>query len=129
MNYEQILTDAYAAATAGILAHFKAGKQEHPFNCGFAWVQIDGTDALARYCRKQIKVNGGPQKRENRKYGDKGYPSGWQFWAPGEWPSAEEAGVPTIYGQDMDFKRAGAEAFQKELAKHGIVATVGTRLD
>lgn len=133
MDYEKILTDAYAAATAAILARFKEGKREHPFNCGFAWVIIDGQDGLARHCRKMLKSEVAQTDQFRReyqiRYGDKGYPRGWQFWKPGDWPSAAAVGVPTIYQQDVDFMSAGAKGFADELAKHGIVATVGSRLD
>lgn len=132
MDYAKILDEAYNAATAAILAKFKAGDSEQPFNCGFAWVTIDGTDGLARYCRKMIKELGDPRKlsyAESSRYGDKGYPSGWQFWGPGEWPTKAAAGVDAVYAQDMDFKAAGARAFQEVLANYGIRATVGTRLD
>lgn len=138
MNYQKILTEAHQAATDAIAAHIAAGNKEHPFNCGFAWVTIDGTGGLARWCRKEIKrtndaaraITGGnsahsinkAHRRHIRKLGDKGYPSGWQFWCPGEWPEGH-------YRQDMDFHAVGSRAFQKKLGEHGIVATVGTRLD
>lgn len=132
-DFEEILDAAHTAATAAILAHFQAGNREQPFNCGFAWVTIEGTEPLARHCRKMVKSEVGQDQRFSRvyrmKYGDKGEPRGWQWWAPGTWPKPEDVGVPTIYQQDMDFKAAGCRAFQAVLAEHGIRATVGTRLD
>jgi hypothetical protein len=131
-DFDKILDEAVAAATAAILAKFTAGDSEHQFNCGFAWVNIDGKEPLANYCRKMLKSEVGQStqfKREYEiRYGGKGYPSGWQFWAPGDWPASSVVGKP-VYQQDMDFKAAGASAFQKVLADYGIRATVGTRLD
>jgi hypothetical protein len=131
MDFENILIEAQAAATAAILAKFLSGDKEQPFNCGFAWVILSGRDPLAAYCRKRVKALGGENLlslNEHRRYGSKAYPSGWQFWKPGIWPSSQEVGQ-TVYGQDMDFHYAGAEAFQKKLAEYGIAATVETRLD
>ena len=137
MDHQAILDEANAAASAAILAKFKTGEKEQPFNCGFAWVTIDGLTPLAFYCRKKIREAGarleGVDKRiamgnaENQ-YGSKGYPSGWQFWKPGDWPTTAQAGTQ-VYQQDMDFHVAGAKAFQLVLAKYGISATVGSRLD
>lgn len=128
MDYEAILTEAQNAATAAIRAKFDKGDTEAGMNCGFAWVTVSGTDALARHCRKVLKDAGGFRRENMKRYGDKGEPRGWQWWAPGTWPTKEEIGR-TVYGQDMDFKRAGAQAFADVLAEYGIRATVSTRLD
>jgi hypothetical protein len=128
MDYEAILNEAQNAATAAIRAKFDKGDEEQPYNCGFAWVTISGTEALARHCRNLLKGAGARSRDNWRRYGDKGEPRGWQWWAPGAWPTKEEIGR-TVYGQDMDFKRAGAQAFADVLAKYGIRATVSTRLD
>lgn len=113
MDYETILNEAIAAAQVAV-----AGKTDtQAFNCGFAWVTIDGKSPLANHCRKKIKQVGG-DRRADRKYGSKGYPSGWQFWDPANY-----------YGQDMDVKVLGARAFQQVLADYNIVGTVGSRLD
>lgn len=130
MDFTKILQEAHDAATQAIRDYFN-GHEEQPLNCGFAWVTIDGTSALARHCRKQLAEATGSLAERNKVRllcGDKGYPSGWEFWGPGNWPSEEEVGR-TVYAQDMTFRRVGAEAFQKKLAEHGISATVGTRLD
>ena len=130
--FEKILNEAHAAATAAIRAMFDAGKSEQPFNCGFAWVTIDGTSPMARHCRKMANSETGQSKafksEYHHRYGDKGYPRGWQWWGPGDWPSSQEMGHP-VYTQDMDFKAAGARAFQDVLGTYGYNATVGTRLD
>lgn len=128
MDFAKILNDAHNAASAAILAKFKCGEREQPFNCGFAWVTIDGTSPLARYCRAEVKKAGGAQHASST-LGSKGYPRGWQFWKPGTWPTKAEAGVDKMYEQDMDFHVAGARAFQEVLAQNGYSATVGSRLD
>lgn len=122
MNYDLIIQQAHEAATAAIRAKFDKGDQEQGMNCGFAWVTISGNEPLARHCRARKDSTG------QRVYGSKGEPRGWWFWGPGHWPTAEEIGR-TVYGQDMDFKRAGAEAFADVLARYGIRATVSSRLD
>lgn len=55
---------------------------------------------------------------EKSRYGDKGYPRGWQFWKPGN-----------HNGQSVRIFEAGARGFRDELAKYGIRADVGSRLD
>lgn len=139
MDFGKILQEAHDAATAAILARFKSGGREQPFNCGFAWVTIDGNDATARYCRSELKarkalfdkgqIGRGALSEAHNHFGDKGYPRGWQWWKPGVWPNKDEAGVPAVYEQDMDFHVAAARAFQEVLANYGISATVGSRLD
>lgn len=137
MDNQKILDEAYEAASAAILAKFKSGESEQPFNCGFAWVNIDGRHPLAFYCRKRIREAGArlegrekhvAEQNAKQQYGDKAYTGGWQFWKPGRWPTSQEAGRQ-VYQQDMDFHFAGADAFAKKLAEYGIRATVGTRLD
>src|SRR6478736_4707591 len=94
LDYEKILQEAHAAA-AGAVEIASQRYNEMAGACGFAWVKIDGTDGLARYCRQQIKKtqkkyddyaslkNSRAYNNEVRIYGDKGYPNGWQFWNPG----------------------------------------------
>ena len=109
-TFTAILAEAYAAADLA-----QAGKVEdlNAFDCGFAWVTIDGTSPLARWCRQQS--NG----ERNRQYGSKGYPTGWQFWCPGN-----------FNGQSIGIHEAGAKAFQDVLAlKYNIRADVGSRYD
>jgi len=108
----EVLKDAHEAATEA-MKQWVLDHKELPFNCGFAWVNIDGTTPLARWCRKN------ESGQDRGYYGSKGYPRGWQFWAPGEYN-----------GQDMDCQRAGAQAFSRVLAHRlGLAATVGSRLD
>ncbi len=113
-NMETILNEAHEAAKAAVKAN---AHKENPnaFDCGFAWVTIDGMSPLARHCRKAMKASG---TRYSRYLGDKGYPKGWQFWCPGE-----------HYGQSIAVHKEGARAFRDALAQHGISATVGFRLD
>lgn len=115
----RVFGQALAAATAAKLKFFQDGRREAPFNCGFAWVTIPGNSGFARWCRKQT----------GHQYGSKGYPKGWQFWGPGSWPTAEQAGVETVYGQDMDVNIEGARAFAEVLKGYGVDATVGYRYD
>jgi len=114
MDYAKILTEAHAAASAA-----QVGMTDNPraFDCGFAWVIIDGQDGLARYCRAEIKRAGG-ERQASRIFGGKGYPKGWQFWKPGN-----------FNGQSVGVHEAGARAFRDKLAEYGIRADVGSRLD
>lgn len=110
-----ILVAAHAAAEQAV-AEASAKFDEMRGACGFAWVTISGTEPLARHCRKQLKASG--DQRASRHFGDKGYPTGWQFWGPGN-----------HNGQRIDIKEAGARAFRDVLAANGIRADVGSRLD
>jgi hypothetical protein len=114
MDYGRILADAHAAARAAII-------QANPvdtYPCGFVWVTVDGNDGLARFCRAEIKRLGGEHSPQARDFGSKAHPRGWQFWKPGNWR-----------GQNVDGHEIGARAFRDALAAHGIVATIGSRLD
>ena len=104
MDYLKILTEAHAAACAAV-----AGQPDNGA-CGFAWVTIDGNDGLARFCHKDRGVN--------RAFGSKGYPTGWQFWCPGN-----------FRGQSVEAHERGAKAFRDKLAEYGIRATSNSRLD
>ena len=115
MDYETILNEAHDAASAAALTA-AIRHPEHGGACGFAWVTIDGNSPLARYCRKQLKD--GNTALNDGCYGDKGYPSGWQFWSPGGYG-----------GQRVGIEEAAARAFRDVLAIYGIRATVGSRLD
>lgn len=113
MNYAQILNEAHAAAKAA-----QAGMVEgRGLDCGFAWVVVDGTDGLARYCRAEIKRQGG-ERQASRDLGSKGYPTGWRFWKPGD-----------CAGQSIGIHEAGAKAFRDVLASYGIRADVGSCYD
>lgn len=120
LNYEEILTAAFAAADAAIAAEVaKRPENERDFDCGFAWVTVDGQDGLARHCRAKLKaMDPKASYAEKSRYGDKGYPRGWQFWKPGN-----------HNGQSVRIFEAGARGFRDELAKYGIRADVGSRLD
>lgn len=119
MDYEAILTEAHAAAKAA-----QMGMSEgYGLDCGFAWVRLDGTEALARHCRKQLKKDGEDfpdmvMMTRGHRYGDKGYPRGWDFWKPGN-----------FRGQSISVHEKGAAAFRDVLAKYNIRAEVGSRLD
>lgn len=113
MNYEKILAEAHAAAKAAQVGMVEG----RGLDCGFAWVVVDGQDALARYCRAEIKRQGG-ERQASRNLGSKGYPRGWQFWKPGD-----------FNGQSIGVHEAGARAFRDKLAEYGIRADVGSRLD
>jgi hypothetical protein len=121
MDYEAILNEAHAAAAEAIKT-VSIYMDENKGACGFAWVMIGGNDPLARYCRKMIKFNStepeAVRRNLDRPYGSKGYPTGWQFWNPGN-----------HNGQRVDIKEAGAKAFAMSLAKHGIRADWSSRLD
>jgi len=119
-DYEMILAEAHGAAITAV-ATASATYDEMRGACGFAWVTISGTEPLARFCRAQLKAYdkaGVTNPRMRRQYGDKGYPKGWQFWNTGDHA-----------GQRVDIKEAGAKAFRDTLAKYGIRADAGSRLD
>jgi hypothetical protein len=108
-----ILDKAHAAAREAVAA--EGPENMMALNCGFAWVTISGNEPFARWCRKaQISTD-----NESRNYfGDKHWDKGWMWWNPGDFS-----------GQQVSHKEAGARAFRDALAKYGIVATVGSRLD
>lgn len=120
MDYEAILNEAHKAARVAVnVASIQY--DEMAGACGFAWVTISGSEALARHCRKELKAfdaAGVTNPRMRRHLGDRGYPKGWQFWNPGDHG-----------GQRVDIKEAGAKAFRDTLAKYGIRADAGSRLD
>jgi len=113
--YRSILQEAHGAAIA---AQVGMVEDKNAFDCGFAWVTIDGQSGLARYCRKMLKLPEHQNGSYRAFFGDSGYPRGWQFWQPGNAPV-----------QSVGIHEAGARAFRDALAKHGIRADVGSRLD
>jgi hypothetical protein len=115
-DYEMILAEAHGAAKMAV-DQACAVYDEMKGGCGFAWVTISGTEPLARWCRKMAKATA-HDRRSAMAYGDKGYPTGWQFWNPGNHG-----------GQRVDIKEAGAKAFRDTLGKYGIRADAGSRLD
>ena len=133
-NYEAILTEAHAAADKAILDHYAAGNVEQPYNCGFAWVTIDGRSGMARHCRNKMANRHEAGRDAWLCYGDKSE-SGWQWWSPGNWPTVEQVKAvrpdfdDRIYTQDMSFNFEGAKAFAEVLTKHGVAARASQRLD
>lgn len=116
-----VLEAAHLAASLAVQAEVAARPEDlNALDCGFAWVVVDGTSPLARFCRARLKqeTDRTARARASRTLGDKGYPTGWQFWKPGDFP-----------GQSVRVHRVGAEAFAAKLAEFGISATVGSRLD
>ena len=72
--------------------------------CGFAWVNIKpARGAFVNYLK-------------SRNVGSKGYYGGYEIWV-------------REFGQSVDRKAAFARAFADVLAKYGINASVGSRLD
>ncbi|MFA5948042.1 MAG: hypothetical protein WC806_03650 [Candidatus Gracilibacteria bacterium] len=116
-DFSNILGAAHAAAKIAVaaIAHEEGSRG---LDCGFAWVVIEGNDPLARFCRREVKAAEKFGTRASSSFGSKGYPSGWQFWCPGE-----------FRGQSVHILEAGARAFRDALATHGIRATVNSRLD
>lgn len=111
-DFEAILNEAHAAAREAVAA--MPAENPNALDCGFAWVTISGTEPLARYCRKIVKADANAR----RHYGDKGYPSGWQFWKPGD-----------FNGQAIGHHEAGAKAFNAIITNHNIRGTIGSRYD
>ena len=89
--------------------------------CGFAYVVIDGRAPFAKWCRNQITVAkdaGVTNPLFLNKYGDKGYPKGYEFFIRG------------IEGtQTLAIREAGARAFIAVLEKAGIPAHMRSNLD
>jgi hypothetical protein len=122
--FSELLDRAYAAADRA-----QAGLRENPnaFDCGFAWVTVDPSNhAFVMWCKAQLKGLEGPGGNRDhdarRRYGSKGYPTGWQFWCPG-----------SFHGQSMPIHEAGARAFRDVLAlapgMGGARVSVGSRYD
>jgi hypothetical protein len=125
VDYAAILKAAHEAADAaqeGMVEDLNA------FDCGFAWVTIDGRHGLAKWARKELarlRAEGEHNEAARpvlrmhmRKLGDKAWPGGWQWWCPG-----------AFNGQAIGIHLAGAQAFQAVLLHHGIDALVDSRLD
>lgn len=71
--------------------------------CGFAWVNIPGTGAFARWAKSEGHAR-------------KDYPKGLCFWI-------------SDHDQSMARKEAHARAFAAVLVKHGIKAVARSRMD
>lgn len=112
LKLQDILTEAHEAAARAVENH------EDKWACGFAWVTVEGNTPLARHCRKMAEKSIATERTARRLYGSKGYPKGWQWWCPGNFP-----------GQSVEAHEAGAHAFRDKLGEYGIRADVGSRLD
>jgi hypothetical protein len=104
MEAAAIYSEALRAAKEAVAA---CGPEDtRSFNCGFGWVTIHpARGPFVTYCKR----NG---------IGDNGWHGGWWIENPGQ-----------FMGQQIDHKVAGAKAFAAVLAKYGIEAHVGSRLD
>ena len=79
---------------------------EHPFNCGFAWVNVKGVRGKALNILKEFGFK-------------KSYVgSGHSLWDPSQ-----------SFTQDMSAKMAGAEVYAEMLREIGIDAEAQCRLD
>lgn len=119
---ETILTQAHNAARLAV--SMKGRENPNAMDCGFAWVVLrPGTHPLARHCRNALKsfdqhANTAAKRAANRRYGDKHWAGGWQWWEPGD-----------FNGQAIGHHLAGAHAFRDVLLSWGINAEVGSRYD
>jgi hypothetical protein len=122
VDYAAILEEAHKAcneAQEGMVEDLNA------FDCGFAWVTIDGRHGLAKWARAERKrlAQAYPDlppvaRMHMRRLGDKAWPGGWQWWCPG-----------AFNGQAVGIHLAGSEAFASVLKAHGIDVSVDSRLD
>lgn len=115
LRLEAILGEAHRAARQAAMAEEEANGHLW-FPCGFAWVNVRGDTDLARHCRQCAKHADGAI--EERFYGAKGYPSGWQWWGPGHTTT-----------QRLATYQVAARAFAEVLRSHGVECTVGSRMD
>lgn len=115
-DYAAILDEAHAAAREAVAA--EGPENTLALNCGFAWVTISGNEPLARWCRAARRKLGNDTYATRGTYGELHWHKGWMWWNPGD-----------FHGQQVTHKEAGARAFRDALAKYGIVATIGSRLD
>jgi len=84
--------------------------------CGFAWVNIAGNTAFARWLKKHTAEREA-EDGHNYEYGvHKGYPKGLDLWCRG-------------FNQSHERKRAWAQAVAARLREAGIKAYPGDRLD
>ena len=115
MHPEGIYKEALRAAEAAVKAEvtklkaaFPSVHYDHHGACGFAWVTVKpARGPFVAWCKSQV----------SREFGHKAYDGGWQFWSPG------------YNGQCLSTKELAAVAFCAVLVKHGLKATVGSRLD
>jgi hypothetical protein len=124
MDYEKLLDAAHEAAKKAC-----EGIEDDPslFDCGFAWVVIDGRDPLAAHCRKVQRKAGKLAgnlsesivaiQNSQRRYGTRNEP-GWRWWCPGDYK-----------GQSIRGHEAAAKGFMSALTAVGIRATLMQRLD
>jgi len=124
MDFGALLTKAHAAAKE---AAASVEDQPMAFDCGFAWVRIDGRSPLAAYCRKMIRQAGArlegrdkqiAEQNARMEHGGPGHPTGWEWWRPGG-----------DHRQSISIHEEGARAFIRVLADAGYSAELGSRLD
>jgi len=122
MNYTQeqindIVAEAMQAASKAAVEYFNTKlKGYDSFPCGFAWVEVFGTN---NHERSKIKGNSklGAMLKKAGFYQDS-YDKVFKIWNP----SGHRA-------QNVDTKEAGAYAAAQVLEKHGFRAYAGSRLD
>lgn len=108
IEVESIIKHAQTEANRFCKAYLEqhlGGKDTYP--CGFAWVNIK--PARGQFV-KILKKMGLGSKDD--------YEGGWTVRNPGEYP-----------GQNMDAKKAGADAFARILREHGLKAYAAERMD
>lgn len=137
MNYEQVHKEAveagFAALKAATPTPMVVSQHAHPFDdssevvqswyvsegvCGFAWVQVKGNTAFARWVRKHHwgdDLDRWVAEAEGGRW-SKGYPSGYHFWV---WAG----------GQSYERKLAFARAYAEVLQSYGVEAYASGRLD
>lgn len=100
----EIYAEAHKAACDAVAACGPENTQA--LNCGFAWVRIcPARGPFVSYLK-------------SRGIGDKHWHSGWWVENPGD-----------FMGQQVDHKLAGARAFAEVLQRHGLNASIGSRMD
>lgn len=115
-DFEAILREAHAAAAEAV-----RGLPDHGA-CGFAWAKVPGNSPIACWARAEQRRRSDDNDMlclaDARFLGERGYPAGHEWWKPGD-----------FHGQSLEAHEAGAKAFREVLARYGISAEVGSRLD
>lgn len=96
-------------------------------SCGMAWIVIrPARGKFVSWCKAQNEIETARMTAEKGRTwpchpkGDNHYAGGWCLWRPGS---------KHYHGQSIDMYEIAAKAFSDVLARHGIVNTVGSRLD
>jgi hypothetical protein len=96
-------------------------------SCGFAWITIrPARGAFVNWCKEQNRIATEAKTAEHgrpypeRPRGDSGWNGGWVLWRPGS---------TGYHGQSINVIENAARAFNAVLATHGIVGSLGSRLD